>query len=115
MAYMGNLKRGDRVRVTIEGEVEFGSSFGVDLEVGDGVVHLREGTWRGVEFEKIEPPVEVFKPGDRIRHRDIGFEVTIGDTGYLVHHTTGNHSWRPWRNEPFTSELYERVSLDSGD
>lgn len=112
MAYMGNLVKGDRVKVTIEAEVKFGSSFGVDLDVGNGIVTLREDTWGGIEFEKIEPPVEVFKPGDTVRDRNArDYIFTIGRSGYLDHL---NALWNPGDHEPFTSKEFERVSLDSG-
>ena len=67
---MGNLKKGDRIRLTLEADVLYGSSFGVDLAVpavAGGQFTIREREFSDVEFEKVEPPVEVFKPGDVVR------------------------------------------------
>lgn len=85
MAYMGNLTRGDRVRVTIEAEVRHGSSFGVDLTVGNGVVTIREESFPGVEFEKVEPPQPAFQVGDRVRvTRRQWDNVPEGATGTVI-------------------------------
>lgn len=109
MAYMGNLKKGDRVKVTIEADVLFGSSFGVDLDVGGGTVTLREETWRGLEFEKIEPPVEQFGPGDVVRSKLNGDIRALGHDGWF------NITTRTWHRGDvslLTSEGHEKVSIE---
>lgn len=112
---MGNLVKGDRVKVTIEAEVKFGSSFGVDLDVGNGIVTLREDTWGGIEFEKIEPPVEVFKPGDVIRFKsDPNLVIALSlDGGYTYVGRTnrGIHARPGGHDRTADSRLWERVDL----
>ena len=112
MAYMGNLKKGDRVRVTIEADVRFGSSFGVDLGVAGGTVHLREEVWPGVEFEKIEPPVEVFKPGDVVRDKgDHGSMFLILKANRWAALGSGIVHDSEWDDEPWDSRHFEKVNL----
>lgn len=112
-----DIKAGDRVRVVIEGVVSSAHDTGkFRVSVGGDEGHDEGGSFAWVHpdtatVEKIEPPVEVFKPGDRVRHRHSEFEVTVGEDGYLLHHTTGDHSWFPKRYDPtqFTSKWYDRV------
>ena len=109
---MGNLKKGDRIRLTLEADVLYGSSFGVDLAVpavAGGQFTIREREFSDVEFEKVEPPVEVFKPGDVVRHKTARrFTFALGKYGYL---DIVNGVWNDRPNE-FTSESYEKVDLD---
>jgi hypothetical protein len=110
MAYMGNLVKGDRVKVTIEADVTFGSSFGVDLKVGDGIVALRDTTWSGLEFEKVEPPVETFKPGDVVRSKAIPEYLYLLCTEGVVYLPEGEH-YPEQPNTVFTSKGFEKVDL----
>lgn len=113
----GVIQPGDYVRVTIEGTYEGGDGF-----ITPGVHKDDERDWEyasgegdTVTVEKVEPPVVVFKPGDRIRRKltngwDIPYEITVADEGYLQHHSGGRVVWRGTRLE-FTSEDFEKVHL----
>lgn len=99
--------KGDRVRVVLEGEVKHVYSDG-DLHIESAKYYKTEVPREGIiSIEKIEPPVEVFKPGDVVRGKVFGHVFTIADDGY-VSHSTG--AFRPGYNE-FTSRGYEKVSL----
>lgn len=107
MAYMGNLKKGDRVRVTIESEVAGVASMGLNLHDGHTWVNTAK---EGVTVEKVEPPVETFKPGDVVRQR-YGFRHVyfVRPKGF-TNLTEGKEYDYPFE---FTSEFYERVNFDS--
>lgn len=107
--------KGDRVRVTFEAEVEQVYSDGdlrFDLVDGYSTEIPHEGTF---SIEKLEPPVEMFKPGDVVRwHFDPPWRVVaLGRTGYVelprgaegkYDNLSGGVGW-------FTSERYEKVQL----
>jgi hypothetical protein len=103
---------GNRYRVTFEGDCE-----------REGVVRLGEG-WafggellnKAVSVEKIEPPVEVFGPGDVVRRLvDRDYVYALGDNGYtnltLQHVYTYNDDLRSFNADDFTSKSFERVTL----
>jgi len=111
--------RGDRVKVTLEGEV----TRVLDIEPGSEEVELRvEHNGRAsyvytdmATVEKVEPPVEVFGPGDVVRDRVYhNLVYTLGSDGYYSHRRDvwrANGSPDHWKAGPFTSESYERVSV----
>lgn len=113
---MGDYKPqvGDHVRVVLEGEVTSTPNYCPDFKLTDGNGGEQ---WVQPQFavtasvEKIEPPVEVFEVGARIRRVWFGpyYEVTIGNDGYL-HHQGGRAEWRNGATR-FTSKHYERVTL----
>lgn len=104
------LKTGDYVRITIEGEFR-----AKDLS------HLKEtGTYAPDErnwelltnetdtivVEKIEPPVEVFKPGDRVRDKvATDYHFLVLNKGY-VDLTNNIYNEDDYK---FTSGHFERV------
>ena len=106
---MEDIKKGDRVRITIEGEVTAVSTNG-DLIVDDYHEIATAAPTGGITVEKVEPPVEVFGPGDVVRHKTEKVLYTIGKNGFLNHRS--GILWESTTFEPFTSEHYERVSLD---
>lgn len=108
---MADFTRGDRVKVTMEGVVR--AVHGAVVSVNDD-----EGKWLGeVNYlknpvEKIEPPVEVFEPGDIVRHKESGGiylitkswgSVAVGDG------TVYGPSLSPAKG--FTSDFWEKVEL----
>jgi hypothetical protein len=107
-------KVGDRIRVTFEDVVidtsdgiELANSHYADLFVFD----LDEPTL--VSVEKIEPPVEVFKPGDVVtRPRSGGHPIMLLETGYV---RVGKPHLHPYGHgctrDFFTSEHFQRVEL----
>lgn len=104
------FKVGDRVRVTLEGTVE--SLSDRDLCVGRGwaeqSIIARHPNEHTITIEKIEPPVEVFKPGDVVRHKKHrSFRYTLGGGGYFSHQLL---TWVSSATQ-FTSEDYELVIL----
>lgn len=105
---MTDIKVGDRVRVVIEGtaaEANENWLFVADCDISrasDGVVSV----------EKIDPPVEVFGPGDMVRRKGRRYVYSLGHDGYFDH-TTGYYFNANIDQEPFTSEAYERVNLDA--
>jgi hypothetical protein len=111
---VSDFKVGDRVRVTFEAEV-----VGEDWHPGaclccrpkDGP-KIRENylDQPGVTVEVLEPPVEVFKPGDLVRHKHWGSVYVIKKSGWVaVGGDRVAESDTPF--ELFTSKHYERVEL----
>lgn len=103
------FRSGDRVRVTFEATVEYKKAFGgfVFKPVNGGNLVSLEDT-ADLSIQKIEPPFEVFGPGDRVRHKNIpDYQYTIGHGGYFDH---VNNLWNVSKTK-FTSETYERVEL----
>lgn len=123
---MSDIKVGDRVRLTrtmyprrgvvlgpgTEGTVVgFGSSYPIaaNLPGVDGYL-LKES-----EFEKIEPPVEVFKPGDVVRDKhptNPNIYLIRGNGGFI--NLSRNPRYESDYEFTFTSEDYEKVDL-AGD
>lgn len=106
---MGDIKPGDYVRITIEGPW-----YDDDYRTTEQIASIREyGAHPAdtVTVEKIEPPVEVFKPGDRLRYKGrwSGYEITVADRGYLQHFTDGSVEFFTTPTK-FTSEKYEFTS-----
>lgn len=85
---MADVKKGDRVKVTIEGEVTDVQATG-DVVLGghspSNAIFRQGGNGRyTATVEKIEPPVEVFRDGDLIRAKESPDMVIVltGDGGY---------------------------------
>ena len=112
---MSNYKpqKGDRVRVVLEGKVLGTDKNGFSLGAYDGNFII-PGAEHVVSIEKIEPPVEVFKPGDVVRAKwNDGFLYSLGRDGYFSHSSA---LWFPYEDsitqaKDFTSRVYERVEL----
>lgn len=109
--------KGDRVRVVLEGEVDSTFANG-DFDLGRSIGwtnSIRPTDETVVSIEKIEPPVEVFKPGDVVRSKaNPGLLYSIGRDGYLSHSLHEFFGWYPTgatHREAFTSRYYEKVSL----
>lgn len=110
---MGNYEpvEGDRVRVVMEGEVTWTSSESgrFTLESQNTVLPRAEHV---VSIEKLEPPVRVFKPGDRLRRKSgAPYEITLTDTGYVQHvsNHNGHHDYSDTDEEWFNSDNFELV------
>lgn len=112
---MSDIKHGDRVRVVAEGLAHNNGRYTVvQNDNDDWLVEYRNGAvGNGVKVEKIEPPVEVFQPGDVVRSkRDGSSTYTITNDGYVSHQTGDHwHDGREYCERQFTSEYYERVDL----
>lgn len=116
---MSDIKYGDHVRITIEGE--WGGSDLSEGEMPHSITTLGrygDDTWT---VEKIEPPVVQFQPGDRLRSKvGSAFEVTLGHEGY-IHHGAANiftkYSGGPGKPESmgFNSSRYEKIDLSTTD
>lgn len=123
---MADFKHGDRVRVTFEGTWDYdptsvwGASAGVN--VGGGYkLYERHTLDRARAIERIEPPVEVFKPGDRLRPTSNGIpcEITLGSDGYLQHFIgrpggVWFYEYVANERESFNSTRYEKVYPSDG-
>jgi len=110
-------KEGDYVRVVLEGQVEYltgGDSFMLNT---NGIYPDQEHV---VSVEKIEPPVEVFKPGDVVRSKDAGVVRALGDRGYVIvksafRHDNGlfvSYDTTGLRSSDFTSDKHEKIDID---
>jgi hypothetical protein len=108
-------KKGDRVRVVLEGEVGWVGGSHFEFVNGADYIGHKDGK-NTVSIEKIEPPVEVFKPGDVVRHKgnEDGHWFAIAEDGWLIvgpgwrikhHFTKGDPS------KEFTSDVFEKVGL----
>jgi len=96
--------KGDRVRVVLEGEVSWVGSKG--FEVGESYAEDHV-----VSIEKIEPPVEVFKPGSVVRHRTFGTLYAVGDVHYVNLESGESYKLTEDSRSVFTTAFYEKVSL----
>ena len=107
--------KGDRVKVTIEGKVtRAGSEWAVINDHHD--IYLKNA-----KVEKIEPPVEVFKPGDVVKNSAYTYVLT--PDGFLVvavHHPYGTGAIGRFVNygslgryeaKDFNSRDFERVNV----
>jgi hypothetical protein len=106
---------GDQVRVVVEGEVELVDGFGFTVGPQFPVIYEDDKDVL-VSVEKIEPPVEVFGPGDVVRRLvDRDYVYALGDNGYtnltLQHVYTYNDDLRSFNADDFTSKSFERVTL----
>lgn len=104
---------GDRVRIVIEGDVRSVDSNG-DFYTKDNCFEPGQDTI--VSIEKVKPPVEVFKPGDVVRHKRQRFVVALDRSGYTYLSESANNGHRfayeqGYEPDDFTSEDYERVEL----
>lgn len=105
------FKRGDRVRVVLEGEIGTVGRTGSFLLGRRAENHIDPNYEHVVSVEKLEPPVEVFKPGDVVRSKggyDLWF-ITRGGYAYANGPNAGAHFEDG--GEPFTSQLYEKVDI----
>lgn len=113
------IKAGDRVRITIEGiadEVLAGESYGEHPEPRGFDARSSEGD--KVTIEKIEPPVEVFGPGDVVRPR-AGMDHSVrvlGRDGYLLlwdgrFYKYDDRASGAYKARDFTSRRWERVAV----
>lgn len=101
--------KGDRVRVVLEGEVSWADVEQFDVRAEDNRLLASVLLGRGASIEKIEPPVEVFKPGDVVRSKWFpSYLYLINDSGYS--YVGGNGSYRSI-DHTFTSKDYEKVSI----
>ena len=110
--------KGDRVRVVLEGEVRATNGMYTNVQNDEGE-WLAEFKHELVPVEKIEPPVTIFKPGDRIRALGGGNEYTLADAGYVSHGSAGvtgrgrlmSYMDTATQRDHWTSDRYELVSL----
>ena len=107
---MGAVKKGDRVRVVLEGEVASVHGQDVLIDSGSRLKHVVVED-HVVSIEVLKPPVERFKPGDRLRRKDFepGYEITLADEGYLQHFSNGTVHYFSHRSDVFNSDSYELV------
>ena len=112
-------KEGDRVRVVLEGTVTgVNSGYGwFNLRTDGGLGYA--GIHDDGSVEKIEPPVEVFKPGDVVRDKATSTVRALGENGYVILQSGftqevgalvsyGNFGYQ---EHEFTSERFEKVDL----
>ena len=111
---MTDIKKGDRVRVALEGVVQRTFDNGnLWLESSDFGTAI-DGT-HVISVEKIEPPVEVFKPGDVVRSLATGSYWYLATNGY-VRMTSADFPepvefYEYTDSTEFTSDEYEKVDL----
>lgn len=110
---VSDIKQGDYVRITIEGPWVGDDTTDGEQFDGDVQEYVNEPTDR-VFLTKIEPPVEVFKPGDRLRRNGFGgYEITLGTQGYLQHFPlSGESCYTEYGADPddfFNSKNFEKV------
>ena len=101
------LKTGDRIRVTIEGEYTSGEHIKYPGTYGpERLFEVMSSGRDTVTVEKIEPPVVVFKPGDRVRDKAATADhFLVLNKGY-VDLTNNIYNEQDFK---FTSEHFERV------
>lgn len=111
-------KEGDRVRVVMEGtigEVWHSGLFRLhpDNEATEFTVSPDRAKGFNLSIEKIEPPVETFKPGDVVVRKGSNLQRLITDDGWVAFGPgwsfPGTHMDEPGRVH--TSEHYEKVNL----
>lgn len=107
-------KAGDHIRVTIEGRYRPGTNGPISV----GTFGPAERDWDflsdetdTVTVEVLEPPVEVFQPGDVVRDKDTpSWVYVITEDGY-TELPKGRHYNDGAAPSCFTSKEYERVDL----
>lgn len=111
------IRMGDRVKVTLEGEV----TRILDIEPGSEEVELRVEVNGRAHFvytdtasvEKVAPPAEVFGPGDVVRNPKTKRVYTLAKDGWVMHgkgaEFTPARSGSPMSQ--FTSDVFERVQV----
>ena len=113
---MTDIKKGDRVKVTLEGEVLFQGDRSIEARVEDGrVVEVyapRSPLATAVIIEKIEPPVKVFKPGDVVQNSAHVYALTphgfvVLDDGVFYGYGEGGR----YKVSDFTSETFDRTGI----
>ena len=122
---MSDFKVGDRVKVTIEGVVRShtgtpGNTFILKFQNEFGnASHTVYTNQSDVTVEKIEPPVETFKPGDVVRHKANGWLKALSSEGYTnLGGCTRGQTFKygvlngGFDRESFTSEFWEKVSIE---
>lgn len=106
----GEFRVGDRVKVTIEGEVNrvLAHGDGTELRITTGEDQDHYVYADGANVEKVEPEYETFGPGDIVRNKHFpGLVYVLGSDGNFA---VPFDEWRPG-SEEFTSERFERVTL----
>lgn len=117
-----DIKVGDRVRVVIEDEVvrcDGGTIYlKNDVPGEDADMWFASGDPNVVSVEKIEPPVEVFKPGDFVKSKDgVARVYYITQNGYVMisHPLAPGASWPHYEfdhsEDPFDSTEYTKVEM----
>lgn len=99
-------KKGDRVRVVLEGEVTRGLGITDTFDLEGRYIYANG--YAVTSIEKIEPPVELFGPGDTVRGRATGRLFTLAATGYINH---GRGDFTCSSTQKFTSLDFERVEI----
>ena len=115
---MTDIKKGDRVKVTLEGTLtsaDHPDAFAMGRSQQRAIFSTQAKEYT-VTIEKIEPPVEVFKPGDvvRVKRGLDGHARVLGQDSYIV--IPSGRQWRygeagGYEREEFTSRRFERVNL----
>jgi hypothetical protein len=103
-------KKGDRVRGVLEGEVTRADEYDPWFNLV-GMPLYSEGS-AVVSFVKVEPPVEVFKPGDVVRNISTGATYAIGQNGWIMlRGSTGRYggSFTTGDVKQFTSDAFETI------
>lgn len=111
---------GDRVRVVLEADVSDVDGEGIEFDSDEISLWIGPKARKDfvVSIEKIEPPVEVFGPGDVVRQRSHPGNIKalydesdgrcrwlqVTDSHYPAGYLSNSHS-------RFTSKHYERVNL----
>lgn len=109
-------KKGDRVRVVLEGEAEVDRGGATGFRFSDGFFYTSIDMFAPfvVSIEKVEPPVTVFKPGDVVREKvRTEFVWQILNDGYVrVGSRPEGGAFDPQKSSmEFTSEDYELVQI----
>lgn len=108
---MEDLQKGDLVEVSFRGEVtrerDEDGDYRLVLDGQGEVVYINPDAESVTRFQKVEPPIETFVLGDRVRERDTKNEYTLGAGGYIAHSDGGR--WFK-HNYLFTSLVYELVN-----
>ena len=108
---MSVYKVGDRVKVTIEGDVNrvLGFDNGQELRIEvEGTDDFHYVYTDSANIEKVEPEYEVFGVGETLRYkRDHKYQFLVLRDGYV---DLRNHIYNG-KSSAFTSEHYERVEL----
>ena len=107
-------KKGDRVRVVLEGEATYCDTPGFGVGTGEYLNFIVPTREHVVSVEKVEPPVEVFGPGDTVRRKNTrpAYIYSLGHEGYFSHQVNYFREWSSGTNNTeFTSKHYERLDL----
>lgn len=111
---MSDIKRGDRVKVTLEGEVVYASKHGRAIEVASGVnggtVEICSGgpalADLGATIEKIDPPVVVFEPGDVVIRKHDNAPILLADQGYVYLRADARGNFYTYADTGYAREFF---------